>query len=153
MEFPITILVTAGTVAWYAALISTALLIVKVLEYYRERTKVVLKCKGNYRVYGEGLYEKLYEKDKDYVVITVINKGKRPVTIQNVGFSQRNRNDKEGILADSFKEGPRELSEGKSTDYLVQQDLIDLEKIKYFVAYDQTGRQYKGKLKRQKKNI
>jgi len=148
MKFPITISITAGTVAWYAALISTTLLILRILEYCRERTNVVLKCEANHRVIGGS-----YEEDKDYIVITVINKGRRPVTIQNVGYISKNIKDKHGILTDSLLKGSRELAEGKSTNYLLEQDQVNLEKIKYFVAYDQTGRQYKGKFKSQKKNI
>lgn len=148
MEFPITISITAGTVAWYAALISTTLLILRILEYCRERTNIVLKCVANRRVIGGS-----YEEDKYYIVITVINKGRRPVTIQNVGYISKNKKDEHGILSDSLLRGSRELAEGKSTDYLLEQDQVNLEKIKYFVAYDLTGRLYKGKLKNQKKYI
>jgi len=89
----------------------------------------------------------MYQPDKDYIVITVINKGKRPVTISKVGYISKKGKGKHGILTDSFFRGSRELTEGKSTDYLIEQDLLDLSKIKYFVAYDLTGREYRGKLK------
>ncbi|PIV22907.1 MAG: hypothetical protein COS40_05060 [Deltaproteobacteria bacterium CG03_land_8_20_14_0_80_45_14] len=143
MNVPINISISAEAVAWYAAIVSTLALIITFLKYWSERINVVVKCKSNWRVIGGG---SIYAPNKDYVVVTVINKGKRPVTIQNVGFVSKNKKDEKGILSDSLL-GPRELKEGKSTDYLIEQDLVDLKKIKYFVAYDLTGRAYKGKLK------
>jgi len=145
MKPPITISVSADAVAWYAAIVSTGLLIIEFLRFWRERVNLVLKCKANCRLYGTATTWP-YRADKDYIIITVINKGKRPVTIQNVGYVPKNKKDKSGILHDSLARGSRELTEGKSTDYLLQQDLVDLTKVKYFVAYDLTGRMYKGKL-------
>lgn len=144
MSLPINVLISAGAVAWYAALISTILLIIRLLEYQGNKVNVVLKCRENYQVYPGS---KMYPPNKNYIIIIVINKGKRPVTIQNVAFISKSKNDKNGILSDSFLRGRVELTEGKSIDYLLEQDSVDLKKIKYFVAYDLTGRGYKGKLK------
>jgi len=52
-----------------------------------------------------------------------------------------------GVLSDGFCYGSRELTEGKSTDYLIRQDLLNLDDIKYFVVYDSTDKEFKGKLK------
>ena len=79
-------------------------------------------------------------------MISVINSGRRPVTIEKVAGITRDKKEKNFILTDSL--GARELTEGKSTDYLVEQDLIgDLSKIKYFVAYDLTGGEHRIKVK------
>lgn len=127
--------------SWYAAIISTFLLVIQILNFLRDRVNVVLEVKPNFRVYGLSLYE----DDTDYIVITVRNKGRRTVTIQNVGFVTQKKTDKNGLLTDSFTQGPRELSEGKSTDYLVKQSIINFDEIKYFVACDQVGREFKSK--------
>ncbi len=91
-----------------------------------------------------------HKPDTDYVVVKVINKGRRPVTIGSVGFITKGKIEKDAIINDSLIGGSRELAEGKSTSYLMEQAAIDLDKIKYFVAYDLTGREFKGKLKRKK---
>lgn len=143
MSSPINISISAEAIAWYAALISTILLVIRFLEYQENKINIVLKCKANYRVYPGN---KMYPPNKNYIVVIVINKGKRPVTIQSVGFISKNKNDKNGILSDSLLRGRVKLTEGESMDYLLEQDSVNLEKIKYFVAYDLTGREYKGKL-------
>lgn len=139
---PISITISATTVAWYAAIISTFLLVIQILNFLRDRINVVVEVKPNIRVYGPGEFK----EDVDYINITVKNKGKRPVTIQSVGFVTKKKKNKDGLLTDSFTQRPRELSDGKSTDYLVEQSLIDFDEIKYFVAYDQAGRKFKGKI-------
>ena len=147
MPLPISLTISANAVAWYAALVSTVLLIIRYLDYRKDRVNVILDCMPDYRVYGATAPHK---PDTDYILIKVINKGRRPVTIGNVGFITKGNNEKDALLSDSLREGPRELNEGKSTSYLMEQDAIDLNKIKYFVAYDLTGREFKGKLKRKK---
>lgn len=144
MSLPITISISADVVAWYAALVSTGMFFFEFLKYRRERVHVALECKLNYRIYGAGSQ---YAEGKNYIIIKVINRGIRPVTITTVGFITKNKEEGNGILSDSVRSGSRELTEGKSTDYLMEQDSVVLDKIKYFVAYDMTGREFKGKLK------
>ena len=118
MPLPISITVSANAVAWYAALVSTALLILRYLDYRKDRVNVKLDCRSDYRVYGDTAP---YKPDTDYIMIKVINKGRRSVTIGNVGFITKGKKEKDAILNDSFQFGSRELAEGKSTDYLMEQ--------------------------------
>lgn len=131
-------------VAWYAAVISTSLLILEIIKYFKDKSHVVLKCEAGQRIINSDIYD----PDKDHMMITVINKGRRPVTIGNVGYIYKGEKSKGGILNDSLINGNRELTEGKSTQYLFQEALLDLKKVKYFVAYDKTGKIYKGKIKK-----
>ena len=96
MAPPITFTITADTTAWYAAIISTALLIIKFTEFLRERVQIKVKVKKGYRVSGG---EPDYPADTDHVVITVINQGKRPVTIKTVGVISKTGNNN-GVLSD-----------------------------------------------------
>ena len=148
MSFPISITISANAIAWYAALVSTVLLIIRYLDYRKDRVNIVLDCRTDYLVHGATAP---YKPDTYYILVNVINRGRRPVTIGNVGFITKDKNGADGLLSDSFHPGPRELTEGKSTNYLIEQERIDLDKIKYFVASDLTGRQFKGKLKIKKK--
>jgi len=138
---PISITISSTTVSWYAAIISTFLLVIQVLNFLRDRVNVTVEVKPNMRVYGSSDYD----DDTDFINIIVRNKGKRTVTIDSVGFVTKKRTEKNGLLSDSFTRGPRELSDGKSTNYLVKQSLINFDEIEYFVAYDQAGREFKGK--------
>lgn len=51
------------------------------------------------------------------------------------------------IFADSFLPGFKKLEEGESTKYIVEQDKIPLNKIKYIIAVDTIDRIFKTKLK------
>jgi hypothetical protein len=106
-----------------------------------DRINIVLDYKKDYKIHGKN-----YNSDKTYLVFTIRNKGKRPVTIQNVGYIAKNKEDNHAIFSDSLIYGSRELSEGKSTKYYVDQEEIKLDEIKYFAAYDQAGREYKCKV-------
>lgn len=139
---PISIEVTASAVAWYAAIISTMLMVIQIVNIVRDRVNVVLDITPNIRALGSGKYK----EDTDYIMITVRNRGKRTVTIQSVGYVTKAKKDLNGLLTDSME--TKELMDGKSTTYLVDQSLINANKIKHFVAYDQAGRAFKGKLPR-----
>lgn len=76
----------------------------------------------------------------------------RPVTIKSVGFVRKSSAIKKGkhrgaILTDGLKKLPCKLNEGETVDFLVEENLVDKKEVRYFVAYDATGRQFKGKLK------
>ncbi len=51
---------------------------------------------------------------------------------------------------DSFLVGARELKEGTSISYMVDQTLLQLDDITSIVAQDQTGRQWRGRLERER---
>lgn len=143
----ITIEISASTVAWYAAIVATVSVIINVLRYLDDRVKLAIEVKAGMRTFG---YNPSYKKDTDYILVTVINKGKRPVTIGNVGFITKDKKESNAILSDSAFPANREIKEGQSTDYMLEQSTVDLSKIKYFVAYDKTGREFRGKLHQKK---
>lgn len=125
-----------------ALAISLTLAVIKILEYRRERINIVLKCEANQFMYGG-----TYKENTEHVVVSVINRGRRPVTIEKVAYILKDKKAKQGIFSDSFIPGHREITEGKSTEYIAEQSKIPFEEIKYFIAVDSTGRKYKGKLK------
>jgi hypothetical protein len=135
------ITISAGIVAWYAALVSTLAIGIDVMLYLRDRNNIVVECR-EYEVFGKDVEP--YKKDTVYVTITVRNKGVYPVTIEKAGFFTKNI-DKDMILTDSLQ-GPREINGGQNTSYLVEKDLIDdLTKISRAFAIDGAGRVYKSK--------
>ncbi len=140
---------TSLIISILALIQSTALAVLKILEYKRDGANIVLKCETDQYIIAKGGQNPYKDKVK-HIVITVMNKGRRPVTITKVAYVSKNKKDKQGIFADSFLPGFRELTEGKSTQYIAEQDKIPLGDIKYIVAMDTTDRKYKVKLKTKK---
>lgn len=78
--------------------------------------------------------------------VTIANVGRRPVTITHVGFNQIGKGSDEILCADSIKKGARELGEGKSTSYLLDQTQIVFEKLKDVLVTDATGKTHRKKV-------
>jgi hypothetical protein len=131
--------------AWEGGILSLLLAVLKVYELRRDRASVAVSYKTGWRVTGSPVYR----PDKDYLVVTVTNKGRRPVTITNVAGEAKHRGEGSFILADSVCYGNRELAEGKAVDYLCEQDALDLSKLRGFLAFDMTGRKYRCKIRKQ----
>jgi len=137
-ELKSTITIT-DLVAFWGAITGTVSLIIAFFTFNRDRAKIELGIKRNWKVVNSPNYN----QDDYYLVITIYNKGRRTATITNVGFVYLKR---EGgvILSDSVIFGSRELAEGKSTDYLIEEKKMDdFPDIEYFVAYDAIGNGYK----------
>lgn len=137
-----TLLISADAVAWYGAILSTLAILLEIVRLLQDRSKVVVKGKANWRVVGGG---KAYPSDKDYVMVTVINKGRRPVTIEKVALVLKGKGNKVQVLADALKKTL--LEEGQSVNFLADQSKVDIKTVKRVVAIDATGKVYKGKIK------
>lgn len=131
--------ISAGSVAWYAAIVATLSFIFSAYHILRDRARIILKFQKNMRVHGVPAYK----PDKDYFVITVVNRGRRPVIITQAGCKFKQKEKPWTIASDSFFYGSRELSEGKSTEFLIEQASIDFSRLLFIWAYDATGRIYK----------
>lgn len=93
-----TVTISASSVAWYGAIVSTMALLLNFLNYWDSRVQILVTVRKGYRVYPA---VHPYKQDTNYVVVTVINKGRRPVTIGIVGWKGK-RNEQNGILSDSL---------------------------------------------------
>jgi len=129
-----------------ALALSVILGIVRILDYRRDRAIIALKCEADQYLVARGGVNP-YKDGVEYFIVTVMNKGRRPVTITKVGYVPKNKKDNHVIFADSFLPGFRKLAEGESTQYIVEQNKIPLDKIKYIVATDTIDRKFKTKLK------
>lgn len=74
----INITISAATVAWYAAIISTASVIIAILNYLGDKRRLRVSASHGFLT-GVG-------DDATKVILTAANVGKRPVTVQGVGF-------------------------------------------------------------------
>jgi len=135
--------ITASVVAWYAAVVATTSAFFSGLNIWRDRPRIKISLNKNMQIHPASIKE----DDKTFIAVNVANKGRRTTTITHVGFYEIGKKET-GLLADSFIKGPRELQEGKSTMYLMDQSLIDIEKLKTVIAIDATGKTYKKKISR-----
>ncbi|MCK4404487.1 MAG: hypothetical protein KAW02_05290 [candidate division Zixibacteria bacterium] len=127
--------------AIWGAFLSTTLAVLKVLEFRRDRGNIKITVKGSYKILPT---TKAYG-NRPLVVITAVNKGRRPVTLKGAALLLPR---KEGhlICIDSMTAGRSvELTEGRSHDYLMFEDDVKnqygLTPAKYVACvWDATGR-------------
>jgi hypothetical protein len=134
------ITITAEVVAWYGAIVGTGSLGVSGLNAWRDRARIVVTARPGYRVKNAPGYS----PDKLYVAVTVANRGRRPVTISHV-WVEKADSTKQKILLDDSIHGPREITEGKAAQYLMDQTGLDRTTIKRVYAGDMAGRQWSTK--------
>lgn len=132
-------LTLTDVVAFWGAITGTASLVVAYFTYRRDNIKIKVDVKKGWRV----MHSPDHDPNEDQVIVTVSNKGRRPVTITQVAYQFLKRS--YGVVwADSMRLGSRELLEGKSTDYnMPQKDIEDFSEISFFAVYDAVGNAYK----------
>jgi len=131
-----TLTITAGTVAWYAAIVSTVNSAIQFANYLRDRVRVKLTVQKNMETVNDPVHDGM-----SLTMFKVTNTGRRPVTITNVGMMYLHN--KGAIFTDTVPRIPCELTEGKFITTLVDQSALRFGEIRYFVAYDAVGREYR----------
>ena len=129
-------------VAWYGAIVATVSLVVAVYVAWRDRSRVIVYGVSGYAVPGPGPFS----PEKKYIAITIANRGRRPITISTVYYTRRS-DQSVSVLTDRIILTPRMLAEGRSNTYHLEEDLVDLSDVKNLVVVDETGREWKGKIK------
>jgi len=87
------------------------------------------------------------EEGKTYTLITVSNRGRRPLSVTHVWFELEKEKGRRWLVADSVKGGPREVAEGRAVQYVVEETRqVDLLSHKYVCVSDATGRTHRRKL-------
>ncbi len=71
-----------------------------------------------------------FSPDKKYIAITIANRGRRPMTISTV-YCRRRSDKGRTLLSDSIILTPKELTEGRSNTYLLEQNQVDPSDIKH----------------------
>ena len=134
--------ISANSVAWYAAIISTVSVGVSIFNALKDRARVKITFQKKMLITGNyGPYP--YTPDQNYCSLKVINKGFRPVHIEQIGAGLI----KGGylIFADSFNAQKNKLLDEKNPSefFLVPERTIEYNKISYFYALDKKGVTYK----------
>ncbi len=137
--------------AIWGAILSTALAVLKALEYRKDRANIKVTVMGNYKVVPIG---EAYG-NKPLVMITAANKGRRPVALAGAALKLPRKKGHLICFDSMTATRPFELTEGKSHPYLMFEDDVKerygLTPEKYVACvWDATGKKYwsHNKLKR-----
>ncbi|MBI3324745.1 MAG: hypothetical protein HYZ92_05645 [Candidatus Omnitrophica bacterium] len=140
--------ITASAVAWYGAIVATTSLLVSGYAVWRDRVRVKVTAKGGWRAIGlSGGSTYPYDSNENHISVNVVNVGRRSVTIVKAGLRER-RGGNWLVAADSMKYSVKELTEGKSCEFLFKESQVDTNNIACAFAQDATGKMYKGKFMR-----
>ena len=142
--------ISATTVAWYGAIVATVGASISIYNVLRDRPKIIITYQKDMNIYGP---QSVYPKDKTYISVTVINKGRRPVNIIKAGLRTLGAKRKFAIFNDSFSKHRKRIltEESPTSEFMVEQDDKMLEMLSgswYIWAQDATGKMYRKYLHR-----
>lgn len=133
-------------ITWGGWLLAVILGILKISEHFRDRANIKVTVYGNYEV---------YPKNTPYgnatlLTINAANVGRRPVTLTKAALLMpKNSKNKYLLCADPVSDAlaSHELTEGKSRDYIMNEDVLKKEygltPSKYVACvYNATGKCY-----------
>jgi hypothetical protein len=137
-EFAIQI--SAGAVAWYGAIVATASFCFSAFQIWRDSSRIKILFEKGINLYNAS---PLYEEGVDYIAVTVINKGRRPVRISQANvfiIGKKNR----FLLTDSFADHRIQIltEENPKTQFFAKAADFDVDKIFKIVVVDATGNNY-----------
>ena len=120
-------------IALYGAILSTIVIIWDVIKYYKDKPKIKVQVDV-----GPHYSLKRYESE---IGVTVINIGKRPVTIVAHGYQFRDKSEN-GVIEMTEDDLPKELLEGQHCQLFVDTNVSFEHKILYWWVRDASGRKY-----------
>jgi len=144
----LTIEINASAVAWYGAILATGGSILSVCNFFRDKAKIEVGYSLDNQFYNIGPPYPYKEKE-DYICVTVINKGRRPVIIEKASlrvFGTKGY----FLLGDSFADFRVKLIDEKNpqTNFFTEQSTIDIKNVIYAEITDGTGKKYRKYLKK-----
>ncbi|HWA32311.1 MAG TPA: hypothetical protein VG694_02590 [Candidatus Paceibacterota bacterium] len=142
MEIPqLSIQISASTVAWYGAIVATLGAGVSLFNAWKDRPRIKIKYEPDQYMIGNPL---IYPEDKKYLCINVINKGRRPIKIEQASIRQYGTSGYL-VLPDSFRTHRPQIIDEKvpRTTFATSQDQFQMDKIYCVIVTDGTGKKYK----------
>jgi hypothetical protein len=127
-----------AVLAVYGAVVSTVAIIMNVATYIKDRAHVVVEAGHHALMSSKAAALKLG--------IKVINKGRRPVTIEGCGFTL-DTGSGENLLSVLDPNLPKPLGEGESLTTYADPSEVQANKVVFAWARDTGGRVYKSKSK------
>lgn len=146
MDAEYTLSISSNIVAWYAAVVATISAVITFYQVWMDRAIIKITYQLNMQMGKEIFYRGIspYKKNTQYMVIDVINIGRRPIKIDK-GYLKLIDESGYYMLGDSMAKHRDKVitEENPTTTFFVEQSLIDFSKILYIGAMDATGRRYK----------
>lgn len=125
--------------AWWGAGLSTTVAAVQVLNYIRDRAKIVMKVRRDMAI------DRPAYRGMRLAILSATNTGRRPVTI--TGFALHylygKQQETDALLGDVHPPLPCEITEGRYVGAYVNQEGLDFAAIAYWYAWDSTGRHFR----------
>lgn len=134
--------ISADSVAWYAAIVATVSMGVSMLSAWRDRAQIIISHQKGMKIVNA--FHR-YSEDKCYFIVTIRNKGRRPVSVGAVGVilitgesfllgdSIMNTNNSNRVLTE----------ENPETQIISEEDSLDFTKLSYIQVFDKAGREYR----------
>lgn len=135
----ISIQISANSVAWYGAILSTFGAVFSFYSLWKDRGKLKITYQKNMRVMN-ARYP--FTEEKDYFIVHITNTGRRPIAIGNVAIQYVTGEN--FLLADSIdSQSTRILTEeNPHTMITTDQGIVDFSKIHRIMVYDKVGKEY-----------
>lgn len=131
----ITTAAAALVVAIYAALVASVTGLVQVFNYRRDRAQIVLTV-------GHDMVITTIPMREGLTIVSVMNRGRRPVTITTVG-GWRLYPHNPFVIPETHPDLPHELKEGQKLIAILPPSDLDLKTVQRWEASDAIGRNYK----------
>jgi len=139
----LTISISASTVAWYAAIVSTLSALVAAYNVWRDRSRLKVTATPNMKLTGS---VGPYSEDKTYVLIEAANVGRRAITLSTAALWLKKQR-KHVVVVGKWQPKSR-LTEGESATILCDQQSLDLDAVARVTVVDATGWHWHGRLTR-----
>jgi hypothetical protein len=133
------ITISASIVAAYAAVLSTITGAAQLWNYRRDRARIKVSAQNNMVMFGDIRYK----NNQELCIVTVANRGRRPVTITTVGGYREYPLDL-FVVVDCRPNLPHELTEGKHLIAILPSAEMDVSKVLWWSASG-VGNQYYSK--------
>jgi hypothetical protein len=124
------------TAPWYSAIVSTLALFISLYVALRDRPSLKVSVRANMRAQPNADNE---FTEGAYTIVQITNTGRRTVAIATVWFSQKPSGN-DIALDDSARVGPREVAEGRSTSYVLDQAYFPGMHLHRVFVRDEAGR-------------
>ena len=143
------ITVTAGTVAWYGAILSTVVFLFEIYKFWKDRPALKITYRTNQQVVaddGTGNFVDT-EKGTTFWTVAVSNTGAKDVIVTQVGVEWKGKSGGAVLTKDYSGHVQRfTLVPGDSRTFTISEKLINHTKVKKFWAKDATGKEYKKRI-------
>jgi hypothetical protein len=141
-----TIEISAGAVAWYGAIVASLSFLFSAYQIWRDSARISIELETRLYLYNT---EPLYKSNTEYIGVSVINRGRRPLKITHASFLILGSEGKL-LLTDSFANHRAQVltEENPKTQFLVEASLVDMNKVWCVLISDAAGREYKKYIKK-----